>query len=67
MTTAAASIADAAEGEGAGQRRDVAGVGASRPAGPVRLGPSTAPTVVAHTTSDSERPRVASGARSVAA
>ena len=35
--------------------------------GPVRFGPSTAPTVVAQTTIDSARPREASVARSVAA
>ena len=39
----------------------------TRPAGPARLGPTTAPTVVAQTTVESDRPRVAAGARSVAA
>ncbi len=40
---------------------------AARPAGPLRLGPATAPTVVAQTTTDSARPRERGSARSVAA
>jgi len=40
---------------------------ASRPATPVRFGPATAPTVVAHITVDSARARRRGAARSVAA
>ncbi len=39
----------------------------ARPAGPVRFGPATAPTVVAQTTTDRARARFSGRARSVAA
>ena len=45
-----------ADEEGAGQHREARARPARSPAGPTRLGPATAPTVVAHSTSESARP-----------
>ena len=65
-TSAAASMPAAANTNGPvrlGRPRDRP----ARPAAPVRLGPATAPTVVAQTTIDSARARFSGRARSVAA
>ena len=66
MTSAAAIITTRPNPKGpvsAGSPTDFA----ARPETPLRFGPATAPTVVAHTTTDSARARRSGRARSVAA
>ncbi len=66
MTRAAASIPTLARANGP-VSSGIPSRSATDADSPVRLGPATAPIVVAQTTTDSARARVAAGARSVAA
>ena len=57
---AASDEHDRADREPAGELGDARGTGRTAPPTPVRLGPATAPMVVAHTTTDSARARCSS-------